>query len=290
MRVSTQVAARLRTSSRAGPSSRSDGQRLDLGRQHVAARQQASDRAAAPADAQLRVEHQLAVGRAGERLQARRQVLAQRTQRRTQHGLLIRLSLGRVRNEAEALDASEMLALDRDLARFGDRRRHFTLIAQSSYKQRRPSIDKPLRQTLVQHVGKLVLDRARALLPVRGALDPVGPVRNVGPGPDMGDACHQRVDVAVVAFEPLHVALDPVFGQALAALVRCWKSWPSSAVCSSVIVLRKSGHLADFPEQLDPSSARAGAAGTPNAPTGSAGRAGRPARARAAGRHAAAAG
>ena len=109
MRVSTQVAARWR--------------------QDVAARQQARDGAAAPTDAQLRVEHQLAVGRIGEGLQARGQILAQRAQRGAQHSLLVSLSLGRVWHEAEPLDAAEMLSFDRHLARRCDRRRHFTLIA-----------------------------------------------------------------------------------------------------------------------------------------------------------------
>ena len=141
-------------------------QRLDLGRQDVAARQQARDRAAAPTDAQLRIEYQLAVGRVGESLQAHGQILAQRAQRSAQHSLLVGMSLGRVWHEAEPLDAAEMLSFDRHLARRSDRRRHFTLIAQSSYKQGRPSIDKPLRQTLVQYVRKLVFDRARPLLPM----------------------------------------------------------------------------------------------------------------------------
>ena len=118
-------------------------------------------RPAAPADAQLRIEHQLAVGRGREGLQARGQVLAQRAKGGAQHGFLIGMAFGRIGNEAEAFDASEMLPLDRDLARRSDRRRHFTLIAQSSYKQGRPSIDKPLRQALVQHIRQLVLDRTR---------------------------------------------------------------------------------------------------------------------------------
>ena len=129
MRVSTQVAARLRTSSRAGPSRRSDGSASTLGARMSPLGSRRATGTAAPADAQLRVEHQLAVGRIGEGLQARGQILAQRAQRGAQHGLLVSLSLGRVWHEAEPLDAAEMLSFDRHLARRGDRRRHFTLIA-----------------------------------------------------------------------------------------------------------------------------------------------------------------
>ena len=83
------------------------------------------------------------------------------------------MALGRIGHEAEAFDAPEMLTLDRDLARRSDRRRHFTLIAQSSYKQGRPSIDKPLRQALVQDIRKLVLDRPGTFLPMHRPLCPV---------------------------------------------------------------------------------------------------------------------
>jgi hypothetical protein len=148
--------------------------RLDLGGQHVARRQQPRHRTATPADTKLRVEHDLAVRAAREGLQTRRQILTQRAQCRAQHRLLVGLPLRRVRNEAEALDAAEMFTLDCHFARCSDRRAHFTLIAQSSYKQSRTSIDKPLHQPLVQDVGKLVLDCPRAFLPVRRPLDPVG--------------------------------------------------------------------------------------------------------------------
>jgi hypothetical protein len=69
-----------------------------------------------------------------------------------------------------------MLAFHDDFACSGDCRVHFTLIAQSSYKQSRASIDKPLRETLMQNVGKPVLYGTRAFLPMGCTLNPVGPV------------------------------------------------------------------------------------------------------------------
>ena len=253
MRVSTQAAARLRTSSRAGPSSRSDASASTLG---ASTSPLASRRATGPPPQQMRScesNTSSPSGAVGEGLQARRQVLAQRPQRGAQHGLLVRTfrrAFGRVRNEAEALDAAEMLALDYDLARFGDRRRHFTLIAQSSYKQCRASIDKPLRQTLVQHIGQPVLDRARALLPVLGALNPVRAVRNVGPCPYVRDACHQRVDVAIEAFQSLDVTVDPVVRQPLAALGEMLEELAEQGGVLFRHRLAEIRHLADFPEQL----------------------------------------
>ena len=152
MRVSTQVAARLRTSSRAGPSSRSDDSASTLG---ASTSPLGSRRATGPPPQQIRNCESNTSPPSGAEVKACRRV--GKFSRKARSAALRTAfwsvwPFGRVGNEPEALDASEMFALDNDLARFGDRRRHFTLIAQSSYKQRRSSIDKPLRQTLMQHV------------------------------------------------------------------------------------------------------------------------------------------
>ena len=227
------------------------GDGLDLGRQHVAGRQQPCDGATAPADAEQAVEDDLAVGTVHESLQAIGQILAQRAQGRAQHRLLIGLSFGCIRHKTKALDASEMLAFNDDFAGCGDCRVHFTLIAQSSYKQSRASIDKPLRQPLMQNVGKPVLDGAGAFLPVDGALNPVGTMRNIGPGANVRDACHQRVDVAVEVLQALHMALYPVFGQPLAAL----RQMPEKLRQQGRVLFRhrlaEVRNLADLPQQPD---------------------------------------
>ncbi len=75
----------------------------------------------------------------------------------------------------------------------------------------------------MQHVRQPVLYSARALLPMGGALNPVGTMRNVGPGPHMRDACHQRVNIAIESLESFDVAVDPVLGQTLAALAEMLK-------------------------------------------------------------------
>ena len=70
----------------------------------------------------------------------------------------------------------------------------------------------------MQNIRKPVLDGTRALLPVGCTLNPVGPMRNIGPCPNVRYARHQRVDVAIEAFEALYMAVNPVLGQAFAAL------------------------------------------------------------------------
>jgi len=44
-----------------------------------------------------------------------------------------------------------------------------------------------------------LLDGAAALLPMGRIGEPVRPVRNIGPGPDMGDPRRQRIDIAIGA-------------------------------------------------------------------------------------------
>ena len=113
MRVSTQAAARLRTSSRAGPSSRSDASASTLG---ASTSPLGSRRAIGPPPQQTRSCESNTSSPSGDLANACRRVgrfSRSARKRGAQHGLLVRLSLGRVRNEAEALDASEMLAFDR---------------------------------------------------------------------------------------------------------------------------------------------------------------------------------
>src|SRR5262249_61268044 len=74
---------------------------------------------------------------------------------------------------------------------------------------------KPLRYALMQRIRKPVLDSAGALLPFGRIINPVASVRDVGPGADVRDARHQRVDVAIVAVEICHLTGNPPDRQAL---------------------------------------------------------------------------
>ena len=39
-------------------------------------------------------------------------------------------------------------------------------------------------------------------------------MRDIGPGADMRDPCDQRVDIAIGAVQPLHLAIHPIGRQA----------------------------------------------------------------------------
>ncbi len=62
----------------------------------------------------------------------------------------------------------------------------------------------------MQGIGQGVLDGARALLPMLGIVEPLRPVRDEGPGPDLGEPARQGVEVAVGAVGKRHLAGEPV--------------------------------------------------------------------------------
>ena len=129
MRVSTQVAARLRTSSRAGPSSRSDGSASTLGARMSPL---GSRRATGPPPQQTRNCESNTSSPSGELAKACRR--AGRSWRSARNAALSTafwsacpsVVSGTKRNPSMRPRCSPSTD---DLARRGDRRRHFTLIA-----------------------------------------------------------------------------------------------------------------------------------------------------------------
>ncbi len=59
-------------------------------------------------------------------------------------------------------------------------------------------------------VRQPVFDAARDTLPVLGIGEPIRTVGRKGPGPDMGDARRQRIDVAVDAIRQRDLAGEPI--------------------------------------------------------------------------------
>ena len=111
-----------------------------------------------------------------------------------------------------------------------------------AHEKRRAAIDKALGDAVVQRVGQPVLDAAGALLPLGRALDPVAAMRDVGPGADMGDARHQRIDIAVEPVELRHLAADPGGSAgARSGPARWTKQCARNRAWLSLITLRKSG-------------------------------------------------
>jgi hypothetical protein len=79
------------------------------------------------------------------------------------------------------------VAVDQHLAVLGDGREHLAALAQALEQGRGAAVDEALGEALVQGVAEPVLDLGGALLPVARVAQPVGAVRHVGPGADVGE-------------------------------------------------------------------------------------------------------
>src|SRR3954449_9620237 len=115
-----------------------------------------------------------------------------------------------------------------------------------AHEKRRAPIDEALRNAVVQRIRQAILDAAGTFLPLRRRLDPFAAMRDVGPGPDMGDTRHQRVDIAIEPVELRHLAADPGGWQALAwprELHETMRQKPRMAVAHH---LAEIGDLTDF--------------------------------------------
>ena len=86
------------------------------------------------------------------------------------------------------------------------------LVAHALHEHARPLVDEALGQLFMQRIREPVFDLSRLRLPMVRVLQPFAAVGNKGPGPDMGDAVRQRVDVAVGAVGLVNLAREPILG------------------------------------------------------------------------------
>ena len=104
----------------------------------------------------------------------------------------------------------------------------------------------------MQCVGEPVLDLTSPLLPVRRVAQPARAMRHVGPGADVGDPGHQRVDVAVEPLQLRDHAADPVVGQHALRPGQVPVDRGEQMEVGVGKSLAEVGNLADLPEQADP--------------------------------------
>src|SRR3546814_3493089 len=102
------------------------------------------------------------------------------------------------------------MALDHHRAVATDRRNEVgILVLQPARQGGGAAVDEALGEAVVQGVRQPVLDAAGTLLAVQRIVDPVAAVGDVGPGPDVGDAGGQGIDVTVGAVEAPDLLVDP---------------------------------------------------------------------------------
>ena len=106
------------------------------------------------------------------------------------------------------------MPLDCDLAIGGDAGQQRILALQALEQRRSAPVDEALGQSFVESVGELVFDRARALTPRFGAVEPIGPVCGIGPGAYVREARLQRIEIAFGALELFQFRAHPFTGRA----------------------------------------------------------------------------
>src|SRR3546814_15303127 len=108
-------------------------------------------------------------------------------------------------NEAKAIKPANRMALDDHRAVLVDRAQEPAAAGHPADEDRVAAIDAALRQAVMQGVREPVLDRAGAVLPVRGIGKPVTALADIGTGADMDDPGDEPVDVAIGSVDTGHL-------------------------------------------------------------------------------------
>ena len=124
----------------------------------------------------------------------------------------------RLGGEHRALELADVLPLHRHRPVAGHPGQNLRPDAEGTHQDAGAPVDEPLHQLLMQGVGKPILQRAGAALPFGGALQPVGPVGDVGQGANAREALSQDVDLPARVVQSLELPGDPVLRQPPAAL------------------------------------------------------------------------
>ncbi len=103
---------------------------------------------------------------------------------------------GMIDREAQPLDPADRFFLDPYNAIGSDRdREHRGVFSQGFHQQCGPSVDKTFGQAGVQRIRQSGFDGAGAGGHFVARQDPVGPLADIGPAANRGDAALQRIDV-----------------------------------------------------------------------------------------------
>ena len=158
--------------------------------QHVLAGGELADRVAGPADGAVRRQHELLVGGLRQTCAARASISpASAFCAAACSALASEPPADGSAREAKALEPADRMALDRDFAGLGNFAVQCGVLAQPPHQHAGAAIDEARGETLMQGVRELVLDIARDALPMFRIRQPVGPVGNERPGPNMRDPC-----------------------------------------------------------------------------------------------------
>ncbi len=230
------------------------GERLDLGCEHALPGPQAGHRRTAPEDLIRGPEGKGVIPVRGE---GRHPVADQGAQGAVGRGQQAPGTFAHrpVGDEAEALENARPQPLHEHFAPFGHHRHQLRRVVTGD--DGGGPVHELLGEPLVERVGETVLDRAGPLLPVTPVGEPGRAVRDVGPGPDGGDAREQGVQVAVGAVQLPDLCGHPVLGQAVPGAREMVEDVSEQAGVGLAHPALEGRDLADRPQQGHAPRARA---------------------------------
>lgn len=142
----------------------------------------------------------------------------QRLQARLTHGFFFLAGRTFILDEAESLKTPDEFAFDRHLAIFVHIGHHGLLLLEPAQEHGCAPVHKSLGQTLVQRIRQAVFYRACFAAPMAFVIDPAFSLRNISPGPNIGETFRQRVNVSVGPVDAPDLAGEPIDGN-MTALV-----------------------------------------------------------------------
>ena len=203
----------------------------------------------APPDPPLFIKFEGGRRRGGEGTHTRLNLVRKPAPRRRQDGCLL-VTLAQGRAEHESFQITDFLTFDQNGSVTFHRGHEIPCFLQFPAQMRSAPVDEPLRKPLMQAVGQAVLDRTRPILPFCGVVCPVRTMRDIGPGPDIGKPCHQRVNIAIKPVELRHRPRDHVTAKPASlgklAIERCQQI--VVIIAQTLPEIRNTG---DIPQQID---------------------------------------
>ena len=155
---------------------------------------------------------------------------------------------GGVGTEAKALQTPDQLTLDSHFALVVYFSHKALLLFQPPQQNRGAPVDKSLCQSVMQGIRQAVFYSARRAAPMVFIIYPAPALRDIGPGPDIGQTARQGVDITICAIDPCDIAGNP-FRRDLARTVQEFKYPAQKPRMLCARDAAEIGDSADIPKQ-----------------------------------------
>ena len=155
--------------------------------QRVVGRHQFRHRVPGPANGAVGGQHELVVGGGGQFLGARVDLTGQRLERGRLQCLGVGAGLRGIGREGESVEPADHMTFHDHFAGLADFRTQYRVLPQPAHQYTGTPVNETLREPFMQRIGQFIFDFPGNPLPMLGVGQPVRPVGDEGPGPDLRD-------------------------------------------------------------------------------------------------------